>query len=498
MTDVRFGCTSGKHLDMAIEEINKGNEVFVLHCDSSIGLCVTNAGKNPLLCKACEHFQKTDMKYVKGLKYEEHWIKEYVSKIDKKSLPKFSYNSAKELRALEYEGVEIGIGALSSYISLTRNLNPLINECSRYYFDNLLEEQVLTIKVLKFLQQKYQFNQFVFANGRGAQFKPFLNLCKQWKIDFWCTEWILMGNGKIFMDNFWCDHAHSHKAYRIKFDECWNNTTDSELERERVARSFFENRRNAKFSGDVIYTKNQQQGLMPDGWDDKLYNVVIFNSSQDEYAAIGKDIDKEALFPSHIIGVKKILDHYKNNKSIFFTLRIHPNLATITYTYQSGLYKLNYPNLRVIPGDSPVSSYSLIDAADKIIIFGSTIGIEAAYWGKPVITLDYVIYKDLGVVYKPESELELWEMIDNPTLPCLYNENALKYGYYIMSENHERTKHIDIDLYKRTICGRSYECANYQKFLGSNFLYSFIIKIFDRIKMKWPAVYKNIDFQEAI
>lgn len=498
LTDVLLGCTNGRHLDMAIEEINKGNEVFVLHCDNSIGLCVTNCGRNPLFCKFCMYSQKNDMRFLKGKMFEEHWIGEYVSKIDKSTLPKFKYNSAKEYRNLEYKDVEIGIGAMSSYISLTRNLNPVIDDQSRPYLDQLIEEQIITIEVLEMIQAQYRFDLMVFGNGRGAQFKPFLNLCKKWNIGFWCTEWLRMGDGKVYMNNFWCDHAHSHRAYYKKFVDCWESSKDSIKDREKIAISFFENRRNSKYSGDEIYTRKQHLGVLPEGWNKNVTNIVIFNSSQDEYAAVGKDIDKEALFPSHLDGIKRILDHYKESKDVFFTLRIHPNLSNIIYSYQTDLYKLNYKNLRVIPGDSPVSSYSLIDAADKVIIFGSTIGIEAAYWGKPVITLDYVIYKDLEVIYKPGSESELWELINNPHLPCLFNDKGLYYGYFVMSNNHERTKFVDIDIYSKKFLKWDFICARYQKLFKSNFMYALIIKILYKLKMKYPANYKCIKFPEAI
>ena len=35
---------------------------------------------------------------------------------------------------------------------------------------------------------------------------------------------------------------------------------------EKIARSFFENRRNAVFAGDTIYVKDQVQGQMPEEW----------------------------------------------------------------------------------------------------------------------------------------------------------------------------------------------------------------------------------------
>lgn len=494
--DVVFNSSDGRHLDIAIEEIKKGNEIFVLHCDKSLGICVANAGCNALFCKLCRFCQKEDMRYLKGLPYEEHNIEEYVSMIDTTRLPIFDYHTADELRALEYKNIEIGIGALSSYITLTRNLNPMIDSESKPYFDDILRSEIITTEVLEILQNMHNFDMMVFQNGRGAQFKPFLNFCQNRNIPFICTEWIKRDE-QYYINHFWCDSAHSYKAYAEKYEKFWNESKDTAEEREKIARSFFENRRYGKFAGDKIYTKKQKQGLLPKDWNNNIENIVIFNSSQDEYAAISKEFDREALFMSQLSGIKRIVEHYKDDKSKHFTLRIHPNLIGIPYSYHQSLYELSYTNLSIIPADSNVSSYSLMDAADKVIVFGSTMGIESAYWGKPVINLAGIVYKSFNVVHMPETEEQLWNMIDNKNLACLRNDKILQYGYFIMSLRHEKTKHINNDIYEAKFMGYDISCANYQKIFGSNYLYALVWKILTKLRYKYPAKYNVIYNKEA-
>ena len=95
---------------------------------------------------------------------------------------------------------------------------------------------------------------------------------------------------------------------------------------------------------------------------------------------MSKEFDDGAFFPSQIEGIKSIVEHYKHDKTKHFTLRVHPNLKKVSYKYHLDLYNLNYSNLTVVRSNSPISTYALMDAASKIIVFGSTTGIESVYW----------------------------------------------------------------------------------------------------------------------
>lgn len=488
----------GIHLDIALEQIRQGNEVFILNCDQSIGGCMENPHWNPLFCKLCMAFQKKDMKHFLPKGVEQHWMKEFVKQLKEEDIPKLQYDTVKELRALTFHGVDIGMGVMSTYISQTRNLNPEINEKSRAYFDALIREQIVTTLVFERLQKKHRFGLVVFQNGRGAQFKPFFNICKNQKIDFICTEDMCNAKGDSFLTHFYNDIPHSIAANNQKYMECWEHTKDSDDEREKIARSFFENRRNAVFAGDTIYVKNQIQGQMPEGWKDDVENIVIFNSSEDEFAAVSKEFDDAAFFPSQIEGIKSIIEHYKHDKTKHFTLRVHPNLKKVSYKYHLDLYNLNYSNLTVVRSDSPISTYALMDVASKIIVFGSTTGIESVYWRKPVICLAAAYYKPMNITYNPKTMEELWKYIDTPKLACLYSDDVLKYGYYYMSSNHEKTKYIKTDRVRMNFCSHTLQCYDYQKLFGSNFLYALLIQGFYRwLRNKFPAKFKSLSLKEA-
>ena len=160
-------------------------------------------------------------------------------------------------------------------------------------------------------------------------------------------------------------------------------------------------------------------------------------------------------------------------------MRIHPNLAQVEFAYHTALYDLPklYKNLTVIAATAPCSTYDLLDAAEKVIVFGSTMGVEAAYWGKPTILLAGAFYHELDVCYAPKTPEEIYPLIECKDLPPKARDGAIKYGYYIL--NHSLLaipkKYIDYALYKT---GRKSYASGYARFLGSLRLARFIKKFF--------------------
>lgn len=488
---------NGRHVDLAIDELSKGNHVVALICDEKLGPCMHNPLHSKLYCRFCKLAAKRDLHNLMPKDNVEYLnLGKLIDEVSSEPLPHFKYRDAEELRSLEYDNVQLGFGVMSTYISLTRNMDPKITPETKAYFDSLIKEQILTLRVLKLLQKKYHFGLVVFQNGRGAQLKPFLNYCQAEKIDFWCTEDFSTEQNCI--NNFWNDYAHSLYAYDKKFEECWEKSQDTSEKREEIARSFFENRRNAKAAGDKIYVKDQIKGLMPKDWDSSKENIVIFNSSEDEFCAVGNEWEKLKIFKSQMDGIIALAEHYKNDTTKHFTLRVHPNLKDLPYKYHQNLYKLNYPNLTVIPGWDPISSYSLLDAADKVAVFGSTMGVEASYWKKPVICLGPSFYHSFGITYNPKSLDEVWQLIDTKDLQPLYNEKALWYGYYYMTDLHDKTKYINVDYLIKPFMGKTIKCCKYKKILGSTFLYGFIMKFLGSSWMKKrKAEFSHISCEEA-
>ena len=62
-----------------------------------------------------------------------------------------------------------------------------------------------------------------------------------------------------------------------------------------------------------------------------------------------------------------------------------------------------FKNLKIIWPEEKIDSYALILGCEKVITFGSTIGFEASFLGKPVISINNKKAKKLNYAYFPKN-----------------------------------------------------------------------------------------------
>ena len=215
----------------------------------------------------------------------------------------------------------------------------------------------------------------------------------------------------------------------------WEESADSQEVRVARGKEFFERKRTNVSAGGLVYTAGQQIGTLPENWDRSKHNIVIFNSSEDEFVAVGDEYSRKAMFPDQFKGINEILTLLNDRLDIHVYVRIHPAQRNVHYKYHQELHQLSskYSNVTVIPATDKVSSYTLIDQASKIVVFGSTIGIEAAYWNKPVILLAGALYYYLNDIYIPSDKNELRQMLV-ANLPSKKSLDSIKFGHYMMTE----------------------------------------------------------------
>lgn len=477
------GAQEASSYEEAIIHVNKGDEVLFLHCDRKISGCL---GENPCFkksrCALCEQmFNRRAKAYlsrsVNYMPLSVYWDKDVQEVVNAYSP---HYQSVEEFRLIKYKGVSIGYGAMSTYISLTRNLNPELKENVVQYLNMLLRQQVLLTELTLKAIADFKPTLIIFHNGRLAQYRPFHDISIRKGINYMATETLIDSNGWFMKNYFENSIPHNASANVIKYNNYWSKFPENYAITE--GQKFFENRRHGKYAGGIIFTKDQIHGQMPESWCSSKKHIVIFNSSEDEYSAINEEVDKTALFESQFCGIKKIVDHYSKQEDIQIHLRIHPNLKGIKYAYHTDLYNIKSDNFFVIPPESTISSYALMDGADVIIVFGSTIGIESAYWGKPVICLAFAFYRLLGVVSIPQNEQDLWNMIDNCNrIQLADKESCLKYGLYYVSDQHERFHFLNVKKERVFLCGHNFEIISYLKLFGSSTLYHFFNGILKRL-----------------
>jgi hypothetical protein len=178
------------------------------------------------------------------------------------------------------------------------------------------------------------------------------------------------------------------------------------------------------------FTKDQVDEL-PENWDTSKKNVVIFNSSEDEFASLGIEW-KNTIYTSQIEGITNIVKGLSDMPNVHVYLRVHPNLRKVINDDKKRLYNLDFPNFTIITAESLISSYKLLLMSNVVLTFGSSMGIEATYWGKVSILAGTTLYKGLGATYEPQNHSEVIELLRSELEPK-DRTGALMFGYYYKS-----------------------------------------------------------------
>jgi hypothetical protein len=135
--------------------------------------------------------------------------------------------------------------------------------------------------------------------------------------------------------------------------------------------------------------------------------------------------------------VLRLIEFFAKQEKYELVIRLHPNLlnkpTSSIKRWQSIQTK---KQSRLILPDEKISSYDLLEKSIGTITFGSTIGIESAYYSKPVLVLADTKFDELGIADKPKAweEVEDWlnkaESISSSTLRDRKIKSCI-FGFYL-------------------------------------------------------------------
>jgi hypothetical protein len=131
--------------DEAEKLVGDGHEVSILFCGKSLDMCFTNMDGNKKNCTFCTANYLFYDRINISSKIKMISLKDYVTEeiLSESRSTKFLYKDINDIKKIKYKDVSIGLACLSSYVSFTRNLYPLIDEKFITYFDNLLRNSSL-------------------------------------------------------------------------------------------------------------------------------------------------------------------------------------------------------------------------------------------------------------------------------------------------------------------------------------------------------------------
>ncbi len=196
-------------------------------------------------------------------------------------------------------------------------------------------------------------------------------------------------------------------------------------DRDEIGASWFSDRAKHADPELALFVEAQELGLrveLPRA--DTL--VAFFSSSGDEIVEL--DLSWEDYFGSQEVALATLSEECRNLPGTALVVRTHPHMRVkprVDLLNWTTAVEAAAPDLHLGP-DSPADSYELVKQADIIVTYGSTVGVEAAFTGKPVLVLGPNAYTELGAGVQVKTVAQLRSFLANP--PKQDPAHALPYG----------------------------------------------------------------------
>ena len=414
--------------------LDAGHDVHVLHCEAALRTCALNQTHNLLGCATCA-YRSAHLAHLAGVPTENrHTLDE---RLFPDRFPEPFPTTLAGLMDYHYEGVNIGRGAAASAISTVRDTALDGAGEHREMFELQLCNALGALRNFRRLLDRLQPDEVVLFNGRHAESRPLVELCEQQGLNFVCHE---RGGSIQLYQPFRNNLPHSIRNRRKLIQELWDSYDPARAREQAIG--WYESKRVGRNTDDKSYVGDMASGKLPDHWDAKKHNIVVFNSSEDEMKSIAEW--NTPLFDSQNDVIADLVTALAERPDVHLYVRMHPNLGKLDNQQTRELRALKADNFTLIPGPAPVDSYSLAEAADVVLIFASTIGVEATYWGTASILYGPSFYAGDDAVYEPRSFSELLDLLTTPGLPAKPRENTYKYGLFI-SRNGREYQHAEVN-----------------------------------------------------
>lgn len=423
-------------LDLMQMHLDAGDEVVVLRCTGQLAYCNVNPHHWRSKCFLCQQSLTRGLAALRPgeLHYKLPTVLT-LSQVLGPHEPDYSilpieFENMAALMAFEIDGINLGEAIVASVVSKTKE-HKLDTKTFRREIFNSLKSAYLVLHAAQKTLETIDPDRVYFFNGRMAETRPFLKVCEKLGIPSCTIERAGdFGRYNLFENAMAIDLDY----IKAEIGRLWNSPRETEEKKKEIGKLWFQAKRQGILTGDKYYGQFQQDNLLPEGFESENRNIAIFTTSEYEFAGVREW--QNTVYEDQNDGILQIVTALQGDSFRDYQLwvRVHPNMINRRCAQLDDLKKMeamNFPNFHIIWPDSPVNSYELMENADLVITFGSTLGVEATFWGKPSILAGRALYEDLNCCYRPQTHQELVELL--AWMPsAMPQEGAIRYGYRMM------------------------------------------------------------------
>ncbi len=413
-------------LEIAERHLEAGDEVTWVLCDAAFESCEPNPEHDQTRCRACRLGVERGIGVLGGgVRTLE--LSKLLTADDRRRIDEIPTGtvSLDELKSLYLDTCDIGWGAVSSAVWLAKdaNIDPASEEV-----DRLLRTAGTAYLGTRRLLEAHAIDRVYAFNGRMAPMRGILRAAESKGVDCFIHE-----RGKDLQHYGLFENAMPHDiaATVERVGAVWDGSAHTEEERRTLGAGWFEGRPKGQMGSWISFVRGQSQDELPDTWDPKRHNIVLFTTTEHEFISIGKEWESPLFESPHssTVAIAEAISKLEGT-DIHLTIRVHPNPEGAKSSNVRDMVAWDLPNVTVIPPDSAVSTYGLMREANVVVTSGSTAGIEATFWGRPSVLAGRGLYAGLGAAHEPGSMEELMGMLVDKDLPVADRDSALRYGYY--------------------------------------------------------------------
>jgi hypothetical protein len=481
----------GLELELISSLVSMGNTPTVISCKGLLPWCYGNPEHKKIKCDLCvktrtrgQDLAGVDPSNVFNLKIDSE---------NKRILDKLALETSddvtdmNDVKELTFKGIKIGPGIAATLSHTLKNPQPDL-ELNSNLLHKLIQSSLYIVQALPELLGVRACDKFVVANGRLATNWTASRVAESLGLQVYSYEYLVgTGHLQIVPSSPVHDIHHLHKRITACAELLKQSPavqTDAEI--------WFEDNRYPKqdVTKDVPITlskanrfiEDQSRGLLPNEFNPEMRNIAVFLSSEWEYAALPGW--ENLLGESQLQVISKIISEKSLDQNLIFWIRAHPHSTGNRNLDLLRISELQDTKIRIIPPESEVDTYALLEASEKVLTFGSTVGVEAAYWGKPSILCGRADYENLDCCYRPVSVSEIVDLL-NDTLAAPDRSTALPFALLRLEQGIPLT-HVSINFPNAAeIHGVSTTPRHYRIVLP---LLDRVLKIRRRIKSKFHSL----------
>ncbi len=287
-----------------------------------------------------------------------------------------------------------------------------------------------------------KYDYILFSHGIYCTWQPVVSFCKKNNIPFICYDRAKVKGTLNFNLNVQSPVWDISAAWeRLKNYQLNTNELDSVCnylkERELQKGDVYSYNFSAKESN--ISDLKERLNITPNATVITIFTNLIWDAA---------NVSRDIAFSSPIDCVKKTIDYYFNRKDVHVVIRSHPAEKVLGTKERygelvRGLFDIGLPpNVTIIEPEQNINSFSVLELSDIGIIHTSTVGLEMAIEGKPVILISETHYRNKGFTYDALNEIDYFSKLDNLIFSKDLKPNqiqlAKKYFYLMMFEYQQK------------------------------------------------------------